>query len=107
MLDLATRQQPANLGQLRHDSAVRIALPIALLGLFAQDAFAAKERQVFAETAVVHDVVGDDLLQHPKVTIQLEFLHAVGWGAMHKPSAFVVGHKIGGTEITQIIPFAV
>ena len=103
VLDLAARQQAADLDQLVDDGAIGV----ALLAVRLEDRLAAKERQIVAETAVFHDVVGDDLRQHAEITIQLVFLQTVRRRAVHKAGALVRGHEIRRTEIAQIVPFAV
>ena len=103
VLDLATRQQTANLDQFVDHGFVRI----ALAALAVQDVFPPKEGQIRTERPVVHHVIGDDFFQHAKVAIKVVFLHPVGWRAMHEPGPFGVGDEIGGAEITDVIPFAI
>ena len=103
VLDLATRQQPADLNQLVDDRAVGVALFAVRL----EDCLAAKERQIIAETPVFHDVIGDDLRQHAQIAIKLIFFEAVGRCAMHKARTLIRGHEIRRPEIAQIVPFAV
>ena len=103
VLDLATRQQPANLDQLVDDGLVRITLT-ALAG---QDVFATKERQIGAERAIVHHVIGDDLLKHAQIAVQLEFLHPVRRRAVDEAGAFGIGHKLSGAEVADVVPFAI
>ncbi len=103
VLDLAARQQPANLDQLVDDGLVRV----AFLALAVQDVGAAEERQVGTEAAIIHDVIGDDLLQHAQITVKLVFLHTVRGRAVHKAGAFGVGHELCRAKVAQVVPFAV
>ena len=46
------------------------------------------------------------MLQHAQITIELEFLHPVRRGTVDKASAFGIGHKLGGAEVADVVPFA-
>ena len=103
VLDLAPRQQPANLDQLVDHGGVGV----AFLAVGFEDLLPTKERQIRAEGPVFDHVIGDHLIQHPQPAVELIFLKTMGRRAMHKARAFGVGHKIGGAEVAQIIPFAI
>ena len=103
VLDLATCQEPADLDQLVDYGLVGITLAT----LAVEDVLAAEERQIGAEAAVVHHVVGDNLIEHPEVTVKLVLLHPVRRRTMDEPGAFLVRHEVGGPEIARLIPFAV
>src|SRR6056297_814547 len=102
VLDLAARQETADLYKLVDDRLVGV----ALLALAVKDVLATEEGQIFAERAVFHHVVGDDLFQHPEAAVKLELLHPVAGRAMDKAGALLIGDEISGAEIAQVIPFA-
>ena len=102
VLDLAARNQTANFNQLVDDRFVGIALfPIGF-----QNLRATEERQVRPERAIVQHVIGDDLIKHAQITVELVFLHPVAGRTVDEPGAFLIGHKLGGPEVAQIIPLA-
>ncbi len=103
VLDLAARQQPADLGQFVDHGLVGV----AFFAVGFENGGATKQRQIIAETAVFHDVVGDHLFQHAQIAVKLELLHAVGGGAVDKAGAFFVGDEVRGAEIAQVVPFAI
>ncbi len=103
VLDLAARHQPADLDQLVDDGLVGV----ALTALAVQDVLAAEEGQVGTEAAIVHHVVGDDLIEHAEIPVKLVFLHPVRGGAVDEPGAFLVGDEGRGAEIARRVPFAV
>ena len=103
VFDFATGQQTTNFDQFFDHCFVCI--PFAALAV--QDIFAPKKWQISTEGSIIHHVIGDDLFQHTQITVQFIFLHPVGWGAMHEPCAFGVGHEISCAEIANVVPFAV
>ena len=103
VLDLATGHQATDFDQFVDHSFVRV----AFAAFAVEDVFATKERQIRAETTVVHHVIGDDLLKHSQIAIQFEFFHTVAWRTVHEARAFFVSDKVSGAEIADVIPFAV
>ena len=103
MLDLAACQKAAYFDKLVDDCLIRI----TLAAFAVQDIGATKEWKISAQATIVHDVIGDDLLQHVQVAVQLILVHPVGWGAVHKTRTFCVGNKLSRAEITRLVPFAV
>ncbi len=103
VLDAAARQKAARLDQLVDDGLVGVAF-LALVGQYLR---AAEEGQIGPEAAVVHHVVGDDLLQHSEVAVELVLLHPVGGGAVDEAGAFLVGDEGGGAEVPRVVPFGV
>ncbi len=103
VLDLAARQQPADLDQLVDNGRVGV----AFLAVGFEDLLAAKERQIGAERPVFDHVIGDHLIQHPQTAVKFIFLKTMRRRTMDKARAFGVGHEISGAEVAQIFPFAI
>ena len=103
VLDLAACHKAANFDQFVDNCLIRITLATFAV----QDIGATKKRKISPQAAIVHDVIGDDLLQHVQVAVQLILVHPVGWGAVHKTSSFCVGDKLSRAEIACLVPFAI
>ena len=102
VLYFSARKQSTHFGQFLNDRAIGIAL--FAIGL--ENCLAAKEWQISAETPIFHHVIGNHLLQHAQVAIELKLFHTVRGCTMHKSRAFTVGDKISRPEISDVIPFA-
>ena len=102
MLDLSTREQTAHFNKLVDHSLVRV----AFAALAVEDILPTKKRQISPKAAIIQNVIGDDLFEHPQVAIKLKFFHAVRRRTMHKARAFRIGHKLRCTEITRLVPIA-
>ena len=101
VFDFATGQQTANFNQFLNHCFVCI--PFAAFAV--QNVLAAEKWQIGTEGSIIHHVIGDDLFQHTQITVEFIFLHTVGWGAVHEPCAFSVGHEISRAEIANVVPF--
>ena len=101
VFDFTTGQQTANFDQFFDHRFVCI----SFAALAVQDIFPAKKRQIITEGSIIHHVICDDLFQHTQITVEFIFLHTVGWGAVHEPCAFSVGHEISRAEIANVVPF--
>ena len=102
VLDFSARQKLSAFCQLLNHSRIHI----AFFAIGFENSFAAEKRQIGPHRAIFHYVIGQHLLQHARIAIQLKFIHTMAGGTMDKSGAILFGHKGRGAKIARLIPFA-